>query len=77
MFAAIAHFAPVLAAEKSKVPYYVAGGLLVLWALFLSMFLGRRNPNFPASLRGQRAVMAISAVLVLATVSMAVLTSGP
>ena len=59
MFAAIAHFGPVLAAEKSKVPYYIAGGLLVAWALFLSVGLGRRNPNFPGSLGGQRAVMAI------------------
>jgi uncharacterized cupredoxin-like copper-binding protein len=76
MFAAIAHFGPVLAAEKSKVPYYIAGGLLVAWALFVSVVLGRRNPNFPGSIGGQRAVMAISAVLVLATVSMAVATSG-
>jgi hypothetical protein len=77
MFAAIAHFAPVLAAEKSKVPYYIAGGLLVAWALLVSVGLGLRNPNFPGSLRGQRMVMAISAVLVLVTVSMAVVTSGP
>ncbi|HEY5286626.1 MAG TPA: plastocyanin/azurin family copper-binding protein [Solirubrobacteraceae bacterium] len=76
MFAAIAHFGPVLAAEKSKVPYYIAGGLLVAWALLVSMVLGRRNPNFPGSPGGQRAVMAVSAVLVLATVSMAVVTSG-
>jgi uncharacterized cupredoxin-like copper-binding protein len=76
MFATIAHFAPVLAAEKSKVPYYIAGGLLVAWALFVSLGLGLRNPNFPGTLGGQRAVMAISAVLVLATVSMAVATSG-
>lgn len=76
MFAAIAHFGPVLAAEKSKVPYYIAGGLLVGWALFVSVVLGRRNPSFPSSLGGQRAVMAISAVLVLATISMAVVTSG-
>jgi uncharacterized cupredoxin-like copper-binding protein len=76
MFAAIAHFGPVLAAEKSKLPYYIAGGLLVAWALFVSVGLGRRNPNFPSSIGGQRAVMAISAVLVLATVSMAVATSG-
>ncbi len=76
MFAAIAHFGPVLAAEKSKVPYYIAGGVLVVWALFVSVVLGRRNPNFPSSIGAQRAVMAISAVLVLATVSMAVVTSG-
>jgi uncharacterized cupredoxin-like copper-binding protein len=76
MFATITHFAPVLAAEKSKVPYYIAGGLLVAWALFVSLGLGLRNPNFPSTLGAQRAVMAISAVLVLATVSMAVATSG-
>jgi uncharacterized cupredoxin-like copper-binding protein len=76
MFATIVHFVPVLAAEKSKVPYYIAGGLLVGWALFVSLGLGLRNPSFPSTLGGQRAVMAISAVLVLATVSMAVATSG-
>jgi uncharacterized cupredoxin-like copper-binding protein len=76
MHAAIAHFAPLLAAEKSKVPYYIAGGVLVAWALILSMAIGMRNPSFPATLGAQRTVMAISAVLVLATVSMAVVTSG-
>ncbi len=76
MLVAIVHFLPVLAAEKSKVPYYIAGGLLVAWALFLALGLGRANPSFPSTVGAQRAVMAISAVLVLATVSMAVATSG-
>jgi uncharacterized cupredoxin-like copper-binding protein len=76
MLATIVHIAPVLAAEKSKVPYYIAGGLLVAWALILSLGIGSRNPNFPSTLGGQRAVMAITAVLVLATVSMAIVTSG-
>ena len=76
MLATIVHIAPVLAAEKSKVPYYIAGGVLVAWALVLSMGIGRSNPNFPSTLGGQRVVMAISAVLVLATVSMAIVTSG-
>lgn len=76
MFATIVHIAPVLAAEKSKVPYYIAGGVLVVWAMVLSMGIGTRNPNFPSTLGGQRLVMAITAVLVLATVSMAVVTSG-
>lgn len=69
-------FAPVLAAEKSKTPFYIAGGLLVLWALTVSLGLGLRKPDFPGSLRGQRIVGAISAVLVLAAVSTAVITSG-
>jgi plastocyanin len=68
--------APVLAAEKSKVPFYIAGGLLVVWALTLSLGLGMRKPDFPGSLAGQRGVIAVTAVLVLAAVSTAVLTSS-
>jgi uncharacterized cupredoxin-like copper-binding protein len=68
--------APVLAAEKSKVPFYVAGGLLVLWALTVSLALGMRKADFPGNLNGQRAVSAITVVLVLAALSTAVLTAG-
>jgi len=68
--------APVLAAEKSKVPFYIAGGLLVLWALTVSLGLGLRKPDFPGSLAGQRAVTAVTLVLVIAAVSTAVITSG-
>jgi plastocyanin len=68
--------APVLAAEKSKTPFYIAGGVLVAWALILSLGLGLRRPDFPGSLTGQRIVGTISAVLVLATVTTAVITSG-
>jgi plastocyanin len=68
--------APILAAEKSKAPFFIAGGLLVAWALFVSLALGLRNPNFPGNLGGQRIVSAITAVLVLAAVSTAVITSG-
>jgi plastocyanin len=68
--------APILAAEKSKVPFYVAGGVLVAWALVVSLALGLRRPEFPGGQAGERAVIAISVVLVLAAVSSAVLTSG-
>ena len=68
--------APVLASEKSKVPFYIAGGLLVVWAFTLSLGLGMRKPDFPGSLAGQRAVVAVTAVLVLAAVATAVLTAG-
>jgi plastocyanin len=68
--------APLLAAEKSKTPFYVAGGLLVAWALIVSLGLGRRKPDFPGSLNGQRIVGAISAVLVLGALTTAVATSG-
>jgi plastocyanin len=68
--------APVLAAEKSKVPFYIAGGVLVAWALFVSLGIGARKADFPSSLGQQRAVMAVTAVLVIFAVSMAVATSG-
>jgi plastocyanin len=68
--------APVLAAEKSKVPFYIAGGLLVLWALTVSLGLGLRKPDFPGNLAGQRIVGTITAVLVIAAASTAVITSG-
>jgi plastocyanin len=76
MHAAIAHLTPILGAEKSKVPFYIAGGVLVAWALVLSLGIGLRNVSFPGTLGAERAVMAISAVLVLVTVSTAVATSG-
>jgi uncharacterized cupredoxin-like copper-binding protein len=76
MHAAIVHFAPVLAAEKSKVPFFIAGGVLVAWALIVSMGIGMRNPTFPATVGAERLVMAITAVLVLAAVSTAIATSG-
>jgi plastocyanin len=76
MHSAAIHLAPVLAAEKSKVPFYIAGGALVVWALFVSLALGLRNADFPGNLSGQRTVSAITAVLVLAAVSTAVITSG-
>jgi plastocyanin len=68
--------APILAAEKSKVPFYIAGGLLVAWALIVSLALGLRRPEFPGGQSGERAVIGISVVLVLAAVASAVLTSG-
>lgn len=76
MHTAIVHLIPVFAAEKSKTPFYIAGGLLVGWALILSLVIGMRSVSFPSSVGAERAVMLISAVLVLATVSMAVATSG-
>src|ERR1700730_12618318 len=62
--------APIPAAEKSTGPFYIAGGLLVALAL------GLRRPEFPGGQGGERAVIGISVVLVLAAVASAVLTSG-
>ncbi len=68
--------APILGAEKSKTPFYIAGGLLVAWALLVSLGIGMRRSDFPSNLATQRVVMAISALLVLGAVSTAVITSG-
>ena len=76
MFGAALHISPLLAAERSKVPFFIAGGLLAVWALILSLGLGLRRPQFPGGLGGQRVVIAVSVVLALAAVSMAVVTAG-
>ena len=55
-------FLPVLAAEKSRTPFYIAGGVLVAWALILSLGLGLRRPAFPGNLIGERVVIGISVV---------------
>ena len=61
-------------AEPSKTAFYLCGGLLAAWAVVLG-FVGLRSPEFPGSERGQRGVIAISAVLVVAAMAAAVLTS--
>lgn len=76
MHAVAIQLAPIIGAEKSKVPFYIAGGALVLWAVILSLALGMRKPDFPGSAIGERVVIAITLVLVLAAASMAVVTSG-
>jgi plastocyanin len=68
---------PLLAAagEPSKTPFYIAGGVLVAWAVLVA-FLGLSRPDFPGTAGGARAVMAISVILVLGATSMAVATSA-
>ncbi len=46
------------------------------WALLLSLVIGMRHPEFPRNAGQQRAVMAITAVLVLAALVTAIATSG-
>jgi plastocyanin len=66
---------PVVA-EKSRVPFFIVGGALAAWAVIISVFIGLRKPSFPSGLPGERAVIAITVVLVLGAVSTAVLTSS-
>ena len=60
MHLATLHLAPVLAAEKSKVPFYIAGGVLVVWALVISLALGMRRPEFPGGQKGENLIIAVS-----------------
>jgi hypothetical protein len=66
-------FAQEEAEEPSKTPFYVAGIILVVWALVVAT-IGIRNERFASEKRVGRGVMAISAVLALATMAMAVVT---
>jgi hypothetical protein len=59
--------------EPSKTPFYVAGILLVVWALVVAT-IGIRNEGFASGSRVAHGVMGVSAVLVLATMAMAVVT---
>jgi hypothetical protein len=65
----------VAAGEPSKVPFYIAGGLLVIWAVGLAA-VGLTRPSFPGNERGARGVMAVSFVLMAFAMAMAVVTSA-
>ena len=63
------------AAASEKVPFYVLGGALAVWAVVLSA-LGLTRPSFPGGAVGERAVIGISVVLAAATITAAVTTAG-
>ena len=63
----------VAAGETTKVPFYILGALLVLWAVILAA-IGLNRPDFPGSAGGQRGVIAITAVLVVLAIGAAILT---
>jgi hypothetical protein len=62
------------AAEPSKVPFYLAGGAVAVWAVVLAG-IGLTRPGFPFDARGQRGVILVSLVLVLVAMAMAIVTS--
>jgi plastocyanin len=65
----------MFAAAPSKVPYYIAGGVLALWAVMLALW-GISHTEFPGSQGRGRLVMLTSFVLVVATMTAAVVTAG-
>jgi hypothetical protein len=63
------------AAEHSKVPFFIAGGAFVAWAVVLA-FLGLRSPTFPGGASGERGVIAVSLVLALTVMGLAAYVSS-
>jgi hypothetical protein len=52
-------------AEKSKTPFFVAGMILVAFAILISV-VGFKKPDFPGDSGAARGVMALSVTLVAA-----------
>ena len=63
----------MLVAAPSKVPFYIAGVLLAVWAVFLAAW-GISHAEFPSSPGRARVVMLTSFVLVAAAMTAAVVT---
>jgi hypothetical protein len=60
--------------ETSKTLFYVCGSLLAVWAVVISAIGIRAHETFPASQGTARAVMGVSAVLVVLAMASAVIT---
>jgi plastocyanin len=65
----------LLLAETSKTPFYIAGGVLVVWAVVLAG-LGLSRDSFPGGASGGRGVMGISFVFMLGAMGAAVATAS-
>jgi hypothetical protein len=59
--------------EPSKVPWYIAGAVLAIYAVVLAA-IGLRRPDFPFGAAGERLVILVSLVLVVVAIGAAILT---
>jgi hypothetical protein len=64
---------PLVLAATTKVPWFIAGGVLAIYAVVLA-YVGLHRPDFPYNSRGEKAVIALSAVLAALALAMAVIT---
>ncbi len=64
----------MLLAATSKVPFYIAGAVLVAWAVVVSS-IGISRPSFPFGAAGQRLVILISLALAALAIGMAIGTA--
>jgi hypothetical protein len=62
------------ASETSKVPFYICGGAVAVWAVLLAG-IGLNRPEFPNNATGQRGVIAVSFVLIVLAIGAAILTA--
>ncbi len=71
------HVLVTFAAETgpSKAPFYVAGGILALWAVTLSLVGISRGERWPSGDGAARAIMGVSVLLVAAAMTTAVVTA--
>jgi hypothetical protein len=60
--------------EPSKTAFYILGGAAAVWAIVL-FTLGMRSETFPGSPGAQRGVIAVSVLIVVATMASSVLTA--
>jgi hypothetical protein len=61
--------------EPSKTAFYVLGGLLAVYAVAISFVGLRGSTSFPGSTGARNGVIALTTVLVLATMAGTILTS--
>jgi hypothetical protein len=61
-------------AEASKTAFYLAGGLLAVWAVVLGA-AGLARAELPGNHAAERGIIGITGLLVVATLAAAILTS--
>ena len=57
--------------HKSELQFFIAGGLLVAFAIIISV-VGFKKPDFPANEQAARGVMAVSVLLVAGALGSAI-----
>ena len=60
--------------ETSKVPFYILGGVVALWAVVLAG-IGLNRPEFPGGRRGEQGVIGLTLALVILAIGAAIVTS--
>jgi hypothetical protein len=64
---------PLVLADTTKVPWFIAGGALALYAVVLA-YVGLHRPDFPYNARGERVVIALSTMLAALALAMAIIS---